>query len=82
MGKFFAVTIAIIAILSAVPIVMNYWGPPPDISTHGYAIDEQMHETMWEAGVSFLAAQFVLALFVWKFAGREERKGQNFSGRR
>jgi cytochrome c oxidase subunit 2 len=70
MGKIFAVTIAIIAILSAIPIVMNYWGPPPDISTHGAAIDEQLHETMWEAGVSFLAAQFVLAFFVWQFAGR------------
>ncbi|MGA7294653.1 MAG: hypothetical protein WBW53_02520 [Terriglobales bacterium] len=81
MGKFFAVTIAIIAILSAVPIVMNYWGPPPDISTHGYAIDEQMHETMWEAGVSFLAAQFVLALFVWKFAGRgRNEKVKTFPG--
>jgi cytochrome c oxidase subunit 2 len=57
MGKIFAVTIAIIAILSAVPIVMNYWGPPADVSTHGPAIDEQMHETMWEAGISFLAGR-------------------------
>ena len=29
-----------------------------DISTHGHAIDEQMTETMWEAGISFLASQF------------------------
>jgi len=70
MGKVFAVTIAIIAILSAVPIVMNYWGPPPDISTHGHEIDDQMKETMWEAGLSFLGAQLILALFVWQFAGR------------
>jgi cytochrome c oxidase subunit 2 len=81
MGKVFAVTIAIIAILSAIPIVMNYWGPPPDISTHGSAIDEQMKETMWEAGISFLAAQLVLALFVWKFAGRgKSDKLSNFPG--
>jgi cytochrome c oxidase subunit 2 len=70
MGKFFAITIAIIAIASAIPIVMNYWGPPADISTHGPAIDEQMHDTMWEAGVSFLAAQLLLAFFVWRFSGR------------
>jgi len=70
MGKFFAITIAIIAIASAIPIVMNYWGPPADISTHGPAIDEQMHDTMWEAGVSFIAAQLLLAFFVWRFSGR------------
>jgi cytochrome c oxidase subunit 2 len=81
MAKLFAVTIAIIAILSAVPVVMNYWGPPPDISTHGRAIDDQMHETMWEAGVSFLAAQLVLAFFVWQFAGRSKNdKLKNFPG--
>ena len=68
MGKIFAVTIAIIAILSAVPIVMNYWAPPPDISTHGHAIDVQMTETMWEAGISFLASQILLAWFVWRFS--------------
>lgn len=81
MGRLFAVTIAIIAILSAVPIVMNYWGPPPDISTHGHAIDDQMHETMWEAGLSFLASQLILALFIWQYAGRGKTdKVKNFPG--
>jgi cytochrome c oxidase subunit 2 len=68
MAKIFAVTLVVIAIASAIPIVMHTWGPPPDISTHGALIDEQMADTMIEAGVSFLAAQFVLAFFVWKFA--------------
>jgi cytochrome c oxidase subunit 2 len=81
MGKLFSITIVIIALLSAIPIVMNYWGPPVDISTHGYAIDEQMHETMWEAGLSFLAAQLVLALFIWQFAGKgKSDKLKNFPG--
>ena len=81
MGKFFAITIAIIAIASAIPIVMNYWGPPADISTHGPAIDEQMHDTMWEAGVSFLAAQLLLAFFVWQFTGRAKSdKVRNLPG--
>jgi cytochrome c oxidase subunit 2 len=71
MGKIFAVTLALIAILSAVPIVMNYWGPPEDISTHGHAIDEQMKDTMYEAGFSFLAAQFILGLFIWQYTGRK-----------
>jgi cytochrome c oxidase subunit 2 len=70
MGKLFAVTLVVIAIASAVPIVMHTWKPPADISTHGHAIDEQMSETMAEAGLSFLAAQLLLAIFVWKFSGR------------
>ena len=43
---------------------------PADISTHGHLIDEQMSETMAEAGIAFLAAQFFLAFFIWKFANR------------
>jgi cytochrome c oxidase subunit 2 len=72
MGKIFAVTVALIAILSAVPIIMNYWGPPEDISTHGHAIDEQMKDTMYEAGLSFLAAQLILGLFIWQYTGRKK----------
>src|SRR3984885_4550278 len=68
MAKFFAVTIVVIAIASAVPIIMHKWGPPEDISTHGQLIDEQTSDTMVEAGISFLAAQFVLAFFIWKFS--------------
>jgi cytochrome c oxidase subunit 2 len=71
MGKVFAVIVVVIAVASAVPILMHKWAPPVDISTHGPAIDEQMSETMVEAGLSFLAAQFVLALFVWKFSDRK-----------
>lgn len=70
MAKFFAITVVIIAIASAVPIVLHTWTPPEDISTHGYLIDKQMDETMIEAGVSFLAAQMILALFIWQFSGR------------
>jgi cytochrome c oxidase subunit 2 len=71
MAKIFAVTIVVIAIASAIPIVLHTWGPPPDISTHGGLIDEQTSDTMVEAGISFLAAQFVLAFFIWKFSDRK-----------
>jgi len=64
MGKFFAVTIIVIAILSAIPIVRHTWWMAPDISTHGAPIDEQMSETMAEAGISFLASQILLAVFM------------------
>src|SRR6202158_2593106 len=70
MAKFFAVAIIVIAIASAIPILRHTWPPPADISVHGHLIDEQMSETMAEAGISFLAAQFILAIFVWKFSNR------------
>ncbi len=74
MAKLLAVTIVIIAILSAIPIVTHSWpgnisvGLPPDISTHGALIDEQYADTMLEAGISFLASQFLLAYFIWRFS--------------
>ena len=81
MAKLFAVIIVIIAILSAVPILRHTWEAPEDISTHGALIDEQMAETMAEAGIAFLAAQFILALFVWQFSNRgRDAKLKTFPG--
>src|SRR3981189_3973900 len=71
MGKFFAVVVVIIAILSAYPIIAHKYVQPEDISTHGHAIDEQLSDTMAEAGFAFLGAQFLLAFFVWKFSQRK-----------
>jgi len=68
MAKVFAVTLILIAIVSAIPIVLHTWWIPQDISTHGRPIDEQMSETMAEAGISFLASQILLALFVWRYS--------------
>ena len=75
MAKLFAVTIVVIAILSAIPIIRNTWHPVEDISTHGQAIDDQLSDTMWEAGISFLASQILLAWFIWRFSG--DRPGEN-----
>src|SRR5258708_14977593 len=72
MGKFFAVVLVLIALASAYPIVTHMYVMPEDISTHGHQIDEQLSDTMAEAGISFLLAPLVLAFFVLKFA---ERKG-------
>src|SRR5271166_2335210 len=81
MAKLFAVTIIIIAILSAIPILLHTWAAPEDISTHGHLIDEQTSETMAEAGISFLAAQFILAIFIWMFSNRgPDAKVTNFPG--
>ncbi len=81
MAKLVAITILVIAIASAVPIVLNTWHPVPDVSTHGQAIDDQMSETMWEAGISFLASQIILAWFIWRYSGnRPGEKTKNFPG--
>src|SRR5260370_16108664 len=40
-----------------------------------------MSETMEEAGISFLAAQFILALFIWQFSSRgPDAKIKSFPG--
>jgi cytochrome c oxidase subunit 2 len=81
MAKFVAATIIVIAVASAIPVVMHTWVAPADVSTHGHLIDEQMSETMIEAGVSFLAAQIILAIFIWQFSNRSaDAKVKTFPG--
>jgi cytochrome c oxidase subunit II len=81
MGKLLAVTIIVIAIVSAIPVVMHTWEPPANISTHGALIDNQMADTMIEAGVSFLAAQILLAIFIWQFSSpRTDGRVRTFPG--
>src|SRR5581483_4738578 len=81
MAKLFAVTIILIAIGSAIPIIRHTWWMAPDISTHGQPIDEQMSETMAEAGVSFLASQILLAVFIWRYSKpKPGEKIKNFPG--
>jgi cytochrome c oxidase subunit II len=81
MAKLFAITIILIAIGSAIPILRHTWWLPQDISTDGQPIDEQMSETMAEAGISFLASQILLAVFIWKYSKpRAGEKIKNFPG--
>jgi len=81
MAKLFAVTIILIAIGSAIPIIQHTWWMAPDISTHGHPIDEQMSETMAEAGISFLASQILLAYFIWRYSKpKQGEKIKNFPG--
>jgi len=81
MTKIFAITIIIIAVVSAIPILRHTWWMAPDISTHGAPIDEQMSETMAEAGIAFLASQILLGIFVWRFAqSRPGEKIKTFPG--
>jgi cytochrome c oxidase subunit 2 len=81
MAKLFAVTIIVIAIASAVPIVLHIWGLPKDISVDGKLIDEQFSATMLETGICFMAAQLLLGFFVWRFSNRRrDEKIKSFPG--
>jgi cytochrome c oxidase subunit II len=81
MGKLLAIVLVIIALVSSYPIVSHMFPLPEDISTHGHAIDDQLRDTMIEAGISFIGAQLVLAYFVWSFTGRKPGSPlKNFPG--
>jgi len=70
MGKVLGVVLAIIALVSAYPIVTHKYAQPIDISTHGHAIDEQLGDTMAEAGLAFVLSQLLLGFFIFKFTNR------------
>jgi cytochrome c oxidase subunit II len=71
MGKVLAVTLVVITMASAYPIAAHLWVPPVDISAHGRLIDEQLSDTMVEAGICFVAAQLILAAFIWMASNRK-----------
>lgn len=81
MGKILAALIAGITVISAVIFARHIWWMPPDISVLGNGIDRQLGETMVSSGVLFVAAQLVLAAFIWRFADRgDARPVKTFPG--
>lgn len=70
MRKAFALIVVLVAIGSAVPVILHWWPMAPDISADGHLIDQQMASTMVEVGSAFLLAQFLLAYFVYRSADR------------
>lgn len=81
MGKMLAVTLVVITVASAYPILAHVWAPPANIAVHGSLIDEQMSDTMVEAGVCFIAAQLILAGFIWTATSRTAQdRIRNFPG--
>ncbi len=70
MGKILAIVLVLVALVSAYPIIMHKYALPDSVSTDGHLIDKQFHETMIQAGISFVAAQLVLGIFIWAFSNR------------
>jgi cytochrome c oxidase subunit 2 len=80
-GKFFAISLTIITIVSTGIFVSRIWWLPPDVSVHGAGIDRQLIETMIASGVLFVVSQLALAFFVWRYADRNDgRQVRTFPG--
>ena len=83
MGKFFAVVMVIITLVSAYFVVAHTWWMPIDVSVHGPAVDHQLEETMLGSGILFVLSQLVLAAFVFMFGdSKGARKMEEISRRR
>ncbi len=80
MGKFFAVVLVIITVVSSYFVIRHTWWLPVDISVHGPGVDRQLEETMLGTGVLFILAQFVLAAFVYAGDKKGPRKIKRFPG--
>jgi hypothetical protein len=72
MGRFFAVVLTVITLVSASFFVLHTWWMPVDISVHGPALDKQFGETLFGTGIGFIVAQLSLAFFVWQSSGRNQ----------
>jgi cytochrome c oxidase subunit 2 len=74
MGKLFAVILVVVTAISSAIFIARIWWLPADISVLGVGIDRQMSETMISAGVLFVTSQLVLALFVWQYGDKGDRR--------
>jgi cytochrome c oxidase subunit 2 len=80
-GKMFGLLVAIITLVSAALFAMHTWWLPQDISVLGHGVDGQINDTMIGTGLLFVAAQLVLALFVWMYGDKKDgRKIKFFPG--
>lgn len=80
-GKLFAVILTIITLVSTAIVAAHVWWLPIDISASGGAVDSLMEGTIITSGLLFVAAQLLLAFFVWR-AGEHhsERRIKTFPG--
>lgn len=75
-GKFFAVVVLLVTLITAYCVITHVWWMPVDISVHGPKIDQQIEETIVVAGLLFIAGQIVLATFVALYGGARAKVKQ------
>ncbi|MBI1941536.1 MAG: cytochrome c oxidase subunit II [Acidobacteria bacterium] len=79
MALLMALVVTLITVISAALFWARIWWFPPDISTHGYAIDRQIVLTLAVTGIIFILAQLGLAYFVWRNRDRGDGRKANYS---
>jgi len=80
-GKVFAVVVVIITLAIGYCVIAHVWWMPVDISLHGPNIDHQIEETIFGAGILFVAGQLVLAAFSFLYGdSKGARKMKPFPG--
>jgi cytochrome c oxidase subunit 2 len=80
-GKFCAVLILLTLIFGVLSfVVAPYYdhGLPRDISETGWAIDHLFTFILWLTGVVFVATEFVLFWFLWKYDAKRNREPPKF----
>ena len=75
-GKFFAIVVVVITLATVYCVIAHVWWMPADISVHGPKIDHQIEETLFGAGLLFVAGQLVLASFAFKYGTGKSKPKQ------
>lgn len=82
MNRFWALVFLMVPVLGVLTFVVapyyNIWFPK-DISEHGRVIDQLFMFILWLTGIIFIATEFTLFYFVWKYDGRTNREPVKFS---
>jgi cytochrome c oxidase subunit 2 len=76
-GKVFAVLLAIIALGSTALFLSRHW-MPAEASAHAPLLDREFHWSLFDSAVLFVAAQLVLAGFVWRSQKRNGDRSKTF----
>ena len=88
MGKFWSILFLLVPILGTGlflvaadannwPLV-NYWFPP-DVSEYGHVIDGLFMAILWLTGIVFLATEFCLVWFLWKYDAESNTQPVKFT---
>ncbi len=81
MALVLALVVALITLVSVVCFAARIWWFPPNISTHGGAIDDQIVLTMFITGIVFVLAQLGLAYLIFRHRDRGDgSRAQFFHG--
>jgi cytochrome c oxidase subunit 2 len=73
-----ALVVALITLVSVGLFASRIWWFPPNISTHGSAIDHQIVLTMAITGTVFVLAQIGLAYLLWRYRDRGDGSRARF----